>query len=65
MAWTQAQLTALEDAIATGAMRVTHDGKTVEYRSIAEMIQVRNMMRAAMGGTTPPRTTLVRFDRGF
>jgi len=66
MAWTEAQLSALESAIATGTTRVTHDGKTVEYRSIAEMIQIRNMMRADMGqASTAPRATLVRFDRGY
>jgi hypothetical protein len=67
MAYTQAQLTALEDAIAIGATRVTHDGRTVEYRSIAEMIQIRNMMRADLGVSTSaaPKATLVRFDRGW
>jgi hypothetical protein len=66
MAWTETQLSALESAIASGTTRVTHDGKTVEYRSIAEMIQIRNMMRADLGQTsTAPRSTLVRFDRGF
>lgn len=66
MAWTNAQLSALEDAIAAGATRVTHEGKTVEYRSIAEMIQIRNMMRDSLGTTvTAPRSTLVRFDRGY
>jgi roadblock/LC7 domain-containing protein len=66
MAWTETQLSALESAIASGTTRVTHDGKTVEYRSIAEMIQIRNMMRADLGqASTAPRSTLVRFDRGF
>lgn len=66
MAWTDAQLAALEDAIAAGATRVTHEGKTVEYRSIAEMIQIRNMMRGSLGSAVAaPRSTLVRFDRGY
>lgn len=37
MAYTQTQLDALEAALASGALRVTYDGKTVEYRSIAEL----------------------------
>jgi hypothetical protein len=66
MAWTAAQLSALEDAIATGTTRVTHDGKTVEYRSLAEMVQVRNLMRSEMASSAAgPRSTLVRFDRGW
>ena len=66
MAFSASQLAALDVAIATGTTRVTHDGKTVEYRSISEMIQIRNLMRAEMASSTPgPRTTLVRFDRGW
>lgn len=66
MAWTNAQLSALENAIATGTTSVMHDGKKIEYRSMAEMIQVRNMMRAELGqSSTAPRASLVRFDRGY
>ena len=65
MAFTQAQLTSIEDAIAIGATRVTHDGKTVEYRSINEMLRVRDMMRADLGATRGPRSTLVAFRRGY
>jgi len=37
MAITQAQIDALESALASGELRVTHDGRTVEYRSIDDL----------------------------
>jgi hypothetical protein len=65
MGWTAAQLSALKAAAATGATRVTHDGKTVEYRSLEEMLRLIQMMEAALSGRPAPRSTLVRFDRGY
>lgn len=49
MAWTQSQLDALETAIVQGVTSVTYDGERVEYRSIAEMLQLRGVMRSALG----------------
>lgn len=37
MAFTVAQLTALEEAIGSGALEVTYDGKTVKYRSMDDL----------------------------
>lgn len=65
MAWTAAQLAALKNAVATGATEVTQEGRTVKYRSIKEMIQIIQMMESESSGTQPPRSTLVRFDRGY
>jgi len=49
MAWTQQQLTALEAAIADGALTVRYADKTVTYRSLDEMLRIRDMMRDALG----------------
>lgn len=50
MAWTQDDLTALEAAIATGALRVGYaDGKSVTYRSLEEMAAIRSVMRRTLG----------------
>ena len=49
MAWSQAQLTALEDAIAKGITRVKYRDKEIEYRSLKEMLQLRNEMRKCLG----------------
>jgi hypothetical protein len=41
MALTQTDLDALDAAIASGERRVTVDGRTVEYHSLAELLQAR------------------------
>lgn len=39
MPYTETQREALKKAIASGTKRVTYEGKTVEYRDLAEMKQ--------------------------
>jgi hypothetical protein len=48
MAYTTAQLQALEDAIATGELTVEYDGKKVTYRSIAELLTARDFVRGQL-----------------
>lgn len=49
MAWTDADLQAVETAIATGERRVSFaDGRSVEYRSVAELVEARTLIRAAL-----------------
>jgi hypothetical protein len=64
MAWTTQQLAALEAAIAQGTTRVTFDGRTVEYRSLAEMIRLRDLMRRDLATMAPPGITYATFSRG-
>lgn len=46
MAYTEAQLQALEHALAKGERRVTFEDKTVEYRSIEELrLAIRDVKR--------------------
>lgn len=47
--FTQAQYDALTSAIASGHLRVTYDGKTVEYRDLDSMIKVRDMIARELG----------------
>jgi len=49
MAWTQAHLDALELSIVRGVKSTTYDGERVEYGSIGEMLQLRAVMREALG----------------
>ena len=49
MGWTQAQLDALEAAIAEGVEEVKYQDKTVKYRSIKQMMALRDVMRADLG----------------
>lgn len=49
MAWTQDDLDAIEKAIKTGARSVAYTDRRVEYRDLAEMIQIRDMIRKDLG----------------
>lgn len=50
MAFTQAQLDALESAISSGTRRVRdQNGTEVEYRSLGEMRLARDEIRKALG----------------
>jgi hypothetical protein len=53
MAFTQPQLDALEGAIATGSLSCEFDGKRVTYRSLDEMMRIRETIRGALGLTLP------------
>lgn len=47
--FTEAQLIALESAIADGALKVKYSDKEVEYRSLEEMLKIRDIMRNSLG----------------
>ena len=49
MAFSQTQLDALEEAIATGSTRVKYADKEVEYRSLSEMLRLRDIIRRSLG----------------
>lgn len=48
MAFTVAQLTALEEAIGSGALEVTYDGKTVKYRSMEDLRKAYDFVYAKL-----------------
>ena len=47
--FTLEKLTALECAIAEGALRVKYSDKEIEYRSLNEMMKIRDIMKRALG----------------
>ena len=47
--FTLAQLASLEEAIAKGILIVKYSDKTVEYRSLNEMLKIRSLMRKCLG----------------
>lgn len=55
MAYTQEQLTILEAAIAEGALTVRYADKQTTYRSLDEMMRIRDMIRDDLG--TNPNST--------
>ena len=73
MAYTQANLDALEAALAKGEKRVTFGDKTVEYRSIDELMKAIEAVKcdlfeqAAATGLWPgaPRQIRVTTGKGF
>jgi hypothetical protein len=53
MAYSQLQLDALDAAIAQGATSVRFNGRVIEYRSLTEMIKLRDSMRLELGIVQP------------
>jgi hypothetical protein len=67
MTWTTAELDALKRSYASGTLRVSYDGKTVEYGSEADLIRrIRTIEGeiAVLGGNPKPRRSLARFAKG-
>lgn len=62
---TEQHLDAIEEAIASGATRVTYDGKSVDYRSLAEMISIRDALRRDLGLSGQSRRTVASYRSGF
>ncbi len=56
--FTTTQLAAIEKAIASGELKVAYDGKEVVYRSMRDLIDARNLIRADLQkfGAIPKRT---------
>jgi hypothetical protein len=56
MAWTQIELDALRRAYASGTLRVTYDGKTVEYGSVADLLsRIRTVEAGVASDAGKPR----------
>lgn len=67
MSFTQSQLDALNEAIASGTLRVTYDGRTIEYRSMDDLLRARGLVAASVNGSAgTARATHINpaFDRG-
>ena len=57
MAFTQQQLTDLDAAIAEGVLVVVSNGRRVEYRSLDEMIRLRNLMAGDLSSSSTQADT--------
>jgi hypothetical protein len=67
MTWTQSELDALKAAYASGTLRVSYDGRTVEYGSEADLIRrIRVIERgiATASGKPRPSRSLASFSKG-
>lgn len=67
MAWSQAELDALRKAYASGTLRVSYDGRSVEYGSEADLLRRIRTIEAEMAAADSrpkPRRSLVAFRKG-
>jgi predicted GTPase len=69
MAYTQSQLEALEQALASGTLRVSYEGRSVEYRSVDELKKAIVEVKAGLAAADPakPSSRIVRVytEKGF
>lgn len=49
MAFTAADLAAIDTAIATGATRVKYKDREVQYQSMADLLQARSLIERSLG----------------
>jgi hypothetical protein len=69
VAWTQADIDALDTAIKSGTRRVRFSDREVEYASLTELLQARSIAASevAAANPTPPMTRQRRIytDKGW
>lgn len=66
MAWTQSELDALKRAFASGTLRVTFDGRTVEYGNADDLMKRIRAIEAEVVSADRPRPVagFAGFGRG-
>lgn len=64
MAYTQKHLDAVERAIARGEKVVRYTDRTVEYRSIDELLKARDVIRTSLTEAAGLRSRVVRLYHG-
>ena len=67
MPWSPSELDALRKAYASGTLRVSFEGRSVEYGSAADLLsRIRTIEAemAAQSGNRPPKRSLASFGRG-
>ena len=65
MAYTQQDLNALNSAIVSGHLRVEYDGKKVEFRSLSDLIKIRDMVAAELAPTSQSTAQQRQFYPSF
>ena len=67
MVWSQTELDALRSAFAAGTLRVTYDGRTVEYgdaNDLLKRIRIIERELASAAGSAKPSRSLASFTKG-
>jgi hypothetical protein len=63
--WVQQDLDDLDEAIAKGILSVGHGAKRVQYRSLKEMLSLRDRMARALDNTPGKPAHFAAFNKGF
>ena len=67
MAWTENELSALRRAYASGTLRVSYDGKSLEYGSANDLLARIRRLEADLAdaaGRPKPRRSFASFSKG-
>ncbi|RON43349.1 hypothetical protein BK666_19870 [Pseudomonas frederiksbergensis] len=64
MSFTQKHLDAVEAAIARGEKTVRYTDRTVEYRTVDELLRAREEIRSSLVNAAGPRSRVVRLYHG-
>jgi len=64
MSFTQKHLDAVEAAIARGEKTVRYTDRTVEYRTVDELLRAREEIRSSLVNAAGPRSRSVRLYHG-
>ena len=65
--WTETELAALRRAYASGTLRVSYDGRSVEYGSAEDLLRRIRLIEgelAAAQGKSKPRRSFASFAKG-
>ncbi len=65
MPYSQADIDALETAIASGAKKVKFSDRETEYRDLGEMRDILKTMKASVSGSKRMAYTYSRYERGY
>jgi len=65
MAWTQADLDAIERAIANGTTEVQFGDRTIKYRSLTQLQRIRSQIMQEINAARPVRRKWPSFGKGI
>ena len=63
-AWTVKDLAALEKALAQGVKSVKYTDKEIEYRTLNEMLRLRDVIKQSLGLVKKSNRLLASFSKG-
>jgi hypothetical protein len=64
MEFTQTNLTAINKAIASGALIVEYDGQKITYRSMSELMRARDLIKSELSAAPRVSHSIATFNRG-